>query len=76
MGGGLFADSVKKRTHPGTAITPGYLRKALKPRSTEYLGHCKATFRNKLLLTSYAEDTKSLPLYFDTTVDSVHLANI
>ena len=40
----------KKGTHHDTGITPGQLGKLLKPRSGDYLGHRKATFRDKLLL--------------------------
>ena len=39
-----------KREHPDTGITSGKLGKLLKPRSSEYLCNCKATFRDKLLL--------------------------
>ena len=40
----------KKGAHPGTGVTPGQPRKLLRPSSCEYLGHCKATFIDKLLL--------------------------
>ena len=66
----LFSWSYKKKgTHPDTVITPGQLGKLLKPRSGDYLGHRKATFRDKLLLvdshiqrTQMASTSISTPL--------------
>ena len=41
---------VNRGTHPGTGFTPGKFGKLPKPRSSDYLSHHKATFRDKLLL--------------------------
>ena len=43
-----FPGFTKKGTHPDTAIMQGYLGKLLKPMSSDYIGHCKATFRDNL----------------------------
>ena len=49
-----------------------------KPKSGDYLGHRKATFRGKLLLigSHIQRITKGLHLNFDTTPDSVHSTNV